>query len=101
MSRWRWLSSLQIPLEVISPLGFLLACSLFPPPSVVSFPFTAQYLVTPALTLRGLHGRQLESVEHVPSPAIQRDLLVPSLPMYLGGKQYLGSKMEHPHGWGT
>lgn len=35
------------------------------------------------------------------SPAIQRDLLVPSLPVYLGKKQYLGSKMEHPHGWGT
>lgn len=89
------------------PLGGHLALNFSPCLQLVSstqcvfFPFTAQYLVTPALTLRSLHGRQLESVEHVPSPAIQRDLLVPSLPVYLGGKQYLGSKMEHPHGWGT
>lgn len=87
------------------PLGGHLALNFSPCLQLVSstqcvfFPFTAQYLVTPALTLRSLHGRQLESVEHVPShpegPAGSLPACVPGWKTVFGVKDGASSWLGH------
>lgn len=113
-SLWRWLSSSQIPLDSISsPWGFSPCLMLVSPTQCDFFSIrptrSSRRLPSPAAaqTCRlYLPSGQMESVEcaavPVPQPFGWRDLLVPSLSVYMVERRgHLGWKMEHPHSWGT